>query len=84
MNEFMLGFLAHIVASRLDNLIKLSFCLLTNGSEFVLVRWVLIEYIGNIMRIASATSGKRFIDPRGQGEFTARVGQNMGKGFTTE
>ena len=44
MNVFHSGLLAYIVSSRLDNLIKLSFCLRANGSEFVLVHWVLLKY----------------------------------------
>ena len=51
MNEFGSGPLAYILSSKLDNLIKLSFCLRAD----VLVRWMLIEYmayIGNFMRIA--------------------------------
>ena len=79
MDLFNSGLLAYILSSRLDNLIELSFCLRANGSEFVLVRWVLIECVGNIMRIASATSGRRFIDPRGHGKFTALVGLNTGR-----
>ena len=84
MNEFYSGLVAYMLSSRLDNLIKLSSCLRANGSEFVLVHWVLLEYIGSIMRIASATSGREFVDPRGHGKFRARVGLNTGKGFTTE
>ena len=72
------------MSSRLDNLIKLSFCVRANGSEFVLDHWVLLKYIGSIMRIASATAGREFVDPRGHGKFTSRVGLNTGKGFTTE
>ena len=83
MNEFNPGLLAYILSSRLDRLIKLSFCLRANDSKFVLVRWVLIEYIGNIVRSATATSGRRFIYARVHGEFTTRVGLNEGKGFTT-
>ena len=44
---------------------------------------MLIKYIGNIMRIASATSGEEFVDPRGHGKFKARS-LNTGKEFTTE
>ena len=84
MNVFNLGLLAYTLSSRLDNLIKLSFCLWANGSEFVLVHWVILMYIGSIMRIASATSGSEFVDPRGHGKFTARVDLNAGKGFATE
>ena len=65
MNVFNSGLLVYVLSSSLDNLIKLSFCLLANSSEFVLVHWVLLKYIGRIMRIASATSGREFIDPRG-------------------
>ena len=35
-------------------------------------------------KITSAISGSQFIDPKGHGKFTARVGLNAGKGFTTE
>ena len=45
---------------------------------------MILKYIGSIMRIASAISGRGFVDPRGHGEFMARVGLNSGKGFTTE
>ena len=84
MNMFNARLRAYILSSRLDKLINLSFCLRANGSEFVLVHWVLLKYIGSIMRIASATSGREFVDPRGHGEFTARVGLNTGKGLTTD
>ena len=84
MNMFNSRLIAYILSSRLDNLIKLSFCLWAKGSKFVLVHWVLLKYIGSIMRIASATSGREFVDPRGHGKFTACVGLNTGKGFTTE
>ena len=78
------GLLAYILSSRLGNPIQLSSCLRANGSEFVLVHWVPFKYIGSIMRVASATSGREFIDPRGHGEFMACVGLNTGKEFTTE
>ena len=84
MNVFNSGLLVYVLSSSLDNLIKLSFCLLANSSEFVLVHWVLLKYIGSNMRIASVTSGREFVNPRGHGKFTARVGSNTGKGFTTE
>ena len=88
MNMFNSRLLAYILSSRLDNLIKLSFCLWANGSEFVSVHWMLLKYIGRIIgaepRIASATSGREFVDPLGHGKFTARVALNSGKGFTTE
>ena len=45
---------------------------------------MLLKYIGSIMRIASATSGGRLVDPRGHGDCKARVSLTMGKGFTTE
>ena len=54
MSVFNSGVLAYILTSRLDSLIKFSFCLRANGSEFVLVHWVLLKYIGSIMQIASS------------------------------
>ena len=68
MNEFNARLLAYILSSRLDNLIELSFCLRATGSEFVLVHCLLLKFIGSNMRVASATSGGKFVDPRGHGE----------------
>ena len=78
MNELNARLLAYILSPRLDNLIKLSFCLRANGSEFVLVHWVLLKFIGSHMRIASATSGVKFVDPRGHGACMARVSLTTG------
>ena len=78
MNTFNARLLGYILSPRLDNLIKLSFCLRANGSEFVLVYCVLLKFIGSNMRIASATSGGKFVDPRGHGECIARVSLTTG------
>ena len=84
MNEFNSGLSAYVLFSRLDNLIKLSFCLRENGAEFVLVHWVLLKCIGSNMRIASATSSREFVDPRGHREFITTYRLSSGKGFSTE
>ena len=83
MNEFNARLLAYILSPRIDNLIKSSFCLRATGSEFVLVHCVLLKFIGN-MRITSATSGGKFVDPRGHGECMARFSLTTGWGFATE
>ena len=64
MNAFNSGALSlYTVFYVLENLIKLYFCLRAIDSGFVFVHWILLKYIGSIMRIASATSGRKFVDP---------------------
>ena len=49
MNTFNARLLAYILSPRLDNLIKLSFCLRSNSSGFVLVHCVLLKFIGILL-----------------------------------